>query len=80
MFLILAFCMSTIELELIACDNDGIQVWKITNDLVMQVRDLSTKVTLLEEEKEKSSDNTEKLINIKAVKEKSTALEEKKKE
>lgn len=51
---------------------------EVTNDLVMQVRDLSEQVTLLEEEKERFSENTEKIVR--ALKEKSAALEEKEKE
>lgn len=39
-----------------------IQVWRITNDLVTQVRDLAGKVTHLEEEKEKYVADTEKLV------------------
>lgn len=55
-----------------------VQVWKITNNLVTQLRDLAKKVTLLEEEKEKNTKSIEKLL--KALKEKTTALEEKEKE
>lgn len=37
-------------------------MWRITNDLVTQVRDLAGKVTHLEEEKEKYVADTEKLV------------------
>lgn len=53
-------------------------MWKITNELVIQVLDLAGKVTSLEEEKERSIESTKKLVRT--LKEKMTALEEKEKE
>lgn len=50
----------------------------MTSDLLAQVRDLFDKMTLLEKDKEKSLEDTEKLVG--ALKEKTTALEEKEKE
>lgn len=50
----------------------------MTNNFAAQVRDLAGNVTLLEEEKEKNVADTEKLVR--ALKEKTTALEEKEKE
>lgn len=54
-----------------------VQVLKLTNEFAAQVRDLSGKVTLLEEEKEKNAADMQKLMR--AVSDKTTALEDKEK-
>lgn len=53
-------------------------MWKITNKLIVQVKDLARKVTSLEEKKVRTTKSTKKLVR--ASKEKTTALEEKEKE